>query len=68
MAYICIFWGLKFQFFLFWIVKFAKKANFDGLYKHFLEARINKFPFLDILFPFMEVFDGLYKHSLEAKF
>jgi len=61
MAYISIFWRLNFEKFLFWMVKFLKKDIFDGLYKHFLEARINKFPFLDILFPFMEVFDGLYK-------
>ena len=61
MAYISIFWRLNFENFLFWMVKFPKKDIFDGLYKHFLEARINKFPFLDILFLFMEVFDGLYK-------
>jgi len=33
------------QYFFFWIVKFLKMEIFDGLYKHFLEARIKKIPF-----------------------
>ena len=37
-------------------------------YKHFLDARIDFFPFLDILFPKIKFFDGLYKHFLEAEF
>jgi len=48
------------------MIEFPKIEFFDGLYKHFLDARIKIFPFLDILFPNKEIFDGLYKHFLEV--
>ena len=43
------------------MIGFPKKEIFDGLYKHFLEAKFKIFPFLDILFPKKEIFDGLCK-------
>jgi len=48
-------------------ILFLKKGIFDGLYTHFLEAKLKNFPFLDILFPNKEIFDGLYQHFLETR-
>jgi len=48
------------------MIKFPKIEIFDGLYKHFLEAELKIFPFLDILFLKKEIIDGLYKHFPEV--
>jgi len=45
----------------------SKNRKFDGLYKHFWEARIQKFQFVDNKISKKGNFDGLYKHFLEAK-